>query len=185
MASPTAPLKPGRFILRTVPVLHSAARASGPSLNVYCAQKLAAVDPDIASDEDVTSLIGRARTVAGDALSAVVLHGSWVRGEATSASDVDALIVVDNRLALSRALYRAWDAQPITWGGWRVDQHFVHCPSEGKFSGLWAEVALDGIVLFEHDGKLSAHLSRIRREIATGRLVRRMVHGQPYWVEAA
>ncbi|MCY4188977.1 MAG: hypothetical protein OXD30_10890 [Bryobacterales bacterium] len=52
-------------------------------------------------------------------------------------------------------------------------------------SGLWAEVALDGIVLWDRDWKLSAQLARIRRRIAGGRLVRRVVHGQPYWTEAA
>ncbi len=181
--------KSGRFILRMPPVLHTAlhraARTSGLSLNAYCVRQLEAVDLGVASDEDVTSLVARARAVVGNTLSAVALHGSWVRGEATSASDVDALILVDSRMALSRALYRAWDAQPLTWRGRPVDPHFVHLASEGEVSGLWAEVAVDGLVVFERDWKLSAHLARIRRAIAAGRLVRRIVHGQPYWTEAA
>ena len=173
------------------PALHAVlqgaapARASGLSLNAYCVRQLAQAGLGVAGDEDATALLARARAVAGDALSAVVLHGSWVRGEATPASDVDALVVVESRLALSRALYRAWDAQPITWRGRRVDPHFVHPAPEGEVSGLWAELALDGIVLFERDWKLSAHLARIRRAIVAGRLVRRVVHGQPYWTEAA
>lgn len=181
--------KSGRFVLRMPPALHAAldgaARASGVSLNAYCVRQLAGAGLGATGDEDVASLLTRARAVAGDALSAVALHGSWVRGEATPASDVDALIVVDSRLALSRALYRAWDAQPTTWRGRRVDPHFVHPAGEGTFSGLWAELALDGIVLFERDWKLSAHLASIRRAIAAGRLVRRVVHGQPYWTETA
>lgn len=66
-----------------------------------------------------------------------------------------------------------------------VDAHFVHPPADDALSGLWAEAALDGVVLFERGGHLSAHLVRVRRAIAEGRLVRRVVHGQPYWTEAA
>ena len=172
------------------PALHAAldgaARASGLSLNAYCVRQLAVAGLGAPGDEDAGALVTRARAVAGDALSAVLLHGSWVRGEATPASDVDALIVVDFRLPLSRELYREWDARPITWRGRRLDPHFLHpATEEGQFSGLWAEVALDGIVLFERDWKVSAHLAKIRRAIAAGRLVRRVVHGQPYWTETA
>ena len=189
MTSDREPPKSGRFLLRMPAPLHSAldaaARAHGLSLNAYCVRQLAAAAPGAVGDEDVTALLARAHEVAGETLSAVVLHGSWARGDATPASDVDALIVVDPRLGLSRALYREWDAQPITWRGRRVDPHFVHPAEEGQFSGLWAEMALDGIVLFERDWKLSAHLARIRHAIAAGQLTRRVVHGQPYWAETA
>lgn len=189
MTSPGSQPKSGRFVLRMPPALHAtldgAARATGLSLNAYCVRQLALAASGAVGDEDVTALIARAREVTGDALSAVVLHGSWVRGDATPASDVDALIVVDPRLGLTRALYREWDAQPITWRGRRVDPHFVHPAAEGQFSSLWAEMALDGIVLFERDWELSVHLARVRRAIATRRLTRRVVHGQPYWTETA
>ena len=190
MTSTRAQPKSGRFVLRMPPSLHSAldgaARASGLSLNAYCVRQLAAAGLGAAGDEDASALVTRARTVAGDALSAVLLHGSWVRGEATLASDVDALIVVDSGLPLNRDLYRRWDTQPITWRGRRMDPHFVHPASEdGQVSGLWAEVALDGIVLYECDWKVSVHLAKIRRAIAAGQLVRRVVHGQPYWTETA
>ena len=131
------------------------------------------------------ALVSRAGAVAGDALAGVLLHGSWVRGDATTTSDVDAIVVVDPRVRLSRALYRAWDEQPVTWKGRPVDAHFVHPPGEDVASGLWAEAAIDGLVLFDRGGQLSAALARVRRAIADGRLVRRVVHGQPYWAEAS
>ena len=181
--------KSGRFVLRMPPSLHAAlhraAGANGLSLNAYCVRQLTMTGLGVVGDQDATSLVARASAVAGDALSAVVLHGSWVRGEATPASDVDALIVVDSRVALNRALYRAWDEEPITWRNRRVDPHFAHPASEGQFSGMWAELAIDGIVLFERDWKVSADLVRIRRAIAAGQLVRRVVHGQPYWKETS
>ena len=189
MISRSASSKSGRFLLRMPPALHAAlhdaARERGLSLNAFCVRQLAAFGVGVASSEEATALVSRAREVAGDALSAVVLHGSWVRGEATESSDVDAVVVVESRLALSRELYRTWDAQPITWRSRRVDPHFVHLSPDGRFSGLWAELAIDGIVLFENDWKVSAHLARIRRAIAAGRLVRRFSHGQPYWMENA
>jgi hypothetical protein len=46
-------------------------------------------------------------------------------------------------------------------------------------------VAVDGIVLFDRGFTLSRRLSSLRRDIVAGRIVRREVHGQPYWVEAA
>lgn len=164
--------------------LHGAACASGLSLNAYCVRQLAAAGLRSTTDEDAISLVARAREVVGEALLSVLLYGSWVRGEATPASDVDALVVVDSSLELSRAMYRAWDARPITWRERRVDPHFTHFPIEAEFSGLWAELAVDGIVLCDRDWKLSAHLARVRRRIASGKLVRRVVHGQPYWAEA-
>lgn len=185
MASPVD--SSGRFVLRMPPALHAAlresARAAGLSLNAYCVGRLAAAGLGAAGDGDAAPLVGRARAVAGDALSAVVLHGSWARGEAAATSDVDALVVVESRLTLRRALYRAWDAEPVTWRGRRVDPHFAHPAADEAFSGLWVEAALDGIVLFERDWKTSAYLARVRRAIAAGRIVRRVAHGQPYWTD--
>ena len=180
------PSKSGRFLLRMPPSLHaaldSAARAAGLSLNEYCVRRLASAGP---CHDDAAALLSRASTVVGAGLRAIVLHGSWVRGDATAASDVDVLLVVDRSVQLDRALYRTWDAEPVTWGGRPVDPHFVHPVQERTFSGLWAEVAIDGQVLFDRDGWVSAHLVRVRRAIADGRLVRRFAHGQPYWAEAA
>ena len=138
-----------------------------------------------AGDGDAVALVSRAAAVAGDALTGVLLHGSRVRGDDTPTSDIDALVVVETRIQLSRTLYREWDEQPVTWNGRPVNAHFVHPAAADAFSGLWAEAAIDGLVLFDRDGELSASLARVRRAIADGRLVRRVVHGQPYWTEAA
>ena len=183
-STPTA-TKSGRFLLRMPRSLHTtldgAARAAGLSLNEYCVRRLASAGT---ADGDAATLLARASSVAGDSLKAALLHGSWARGEATVTSDVDALIVVDRTLQLDRALYRLWDAEPIAWKGRPVDAHFVHLPEEEVFSGLWAEAAIDGRVLFDRDGSVSEHLHRVRRAIAEGRLLRRVAHGQPYWTQA-
>ena len=126
----------------------------------------------------------RPGAIAGDALVAVILHGSWARGDATPRSAVDLLFVVDPRVVPNRQWYREWDARPVTWQGRVVNPRFVHPPSEGILSGLWAETAIDGIVFLDRDRRISATLAGIRRAIANGRFVRRVVHGQPYWAEA-
>ena len=188
MTSHDTAAKSGRFLLRMPPPLHAAldgaARTAGLSLNEYCIRQLATAGRG-AADRDAVALVSRASEVAGDVLQGVLLHGSWVRGDATPTSDVGAFVVVDPRVRLSRTLYRTWDEQPVTWQGRRVDPHFVHPAAADAFSGLWAEAAIDGLVLFDRDGRLSASLARVCRAIAEGRFIRRVAHGQPYWVEAS
>jgi predicted nucleotidyltransferase len=179
----------GRFVLRLPPALHSAlqaaARAGGLSLNEYCVRRLAAGATGLATDPGAATLVAHASAIAADALVGVVLHGSWTRGEATAASDVDVLIVVDARISLGRALYHAWDEQPAAWQDRPVDASFAHLPHEPVTGGLWPEIAVNGLVLFERNWEISAQLVRIRQAIADGRLVRRVAHGQPYWTTMA
>lgn len=183
-------LPSGRFVLRIDPGLHAALREAaaeaGISLNEYCSRKLAAPVGDLAAFQGAWETVGRAAGLFADALVGVAVFGSWARGEESSGSDVDALVVVEARVEIARGLYRRWDEAPVSWDGHEVEPHFVHLPGpEDEATGLWAEVALDGLVLFERDLRLSAHLARVRRDIADGRVVRRTVHGQPYWVRAA
>jgi len=180
----------GRFVLRIDPGLHAALReaaaAAGMSLNAYCATRLAMPLGDPAIYREGAAVVRRAATLLGARMVAVAVFGSWARGEAAARSDVDVLVVIDKATALNRALYRRWDADPACWGRRPVEPHFVHLPpADERVSGLWAEVAVDGIVLFDRDLRLSKHLIAIRRAVAAGRLVRRLVHGQAYWTEAA
>jgi len=178
----------GRFLLRIDPGLHAAlraaAQAAGLSLNDYCARKLAAPGGDPAGP--ATAVVARAAAIHGAALIGVVAYGSWARGEATPDSDVDALIVLASDATLQRRLYLAWDEAPLAWAGLRVEPHVVRLPDlDEPPSGLWAEVALDGIVLHDPGLTVSRHLARVRRRIAGGELARRDAHGQPYWVGRA
>ncbi|MFW6199572.1 MAG: hypothetical protein ACOC8K_03275, partial [Gemmatimonadota bacterium] len=98
----------------------------------------------------------------------------------------DFLVVVDEGVPLRRELYRQWDDAPLLWDSHRVEPHFVHLPSRGdELSGLWAEAAVDGVVLFDPGLDVSRRLVEIRQEIAAGRIVREECHGHPYWVRAA
>lgn len=157
----------------------------GLSLNEYCARMLAT--PGSRVGGPAADAIERAAAVASDALVGVVAFGSWSRDEAGTGSDVDLLVVVEREEATIRSLYRRWDAEPpLRWDSRRVEPHFVYLlEADERVSGMWAEIAIDGIVLFEQGLRISRRLVELRREIAAGRFVRRRAHGQPYWVEAA
>jgi hypothetical protein len=122
----------------------------------------------------------------GHALVGVVAFGSWARGRATTASDIDLLVVAERDFALTRSVYGALDDPPLTVAGRAVELHVVRLPDrDGRITGVWAEVAIDGIVLFERGMLVSTYLAEVRRGIVGGRLARRTVHGQPYWHEVA
>ncbi|MGE4162789.1 MAG: toxin-antitoxin system HicB family antitoxin [Vicinamibacterales bacterium] len=178
-----------RFLLRLPTALHEglAARAAslGLSLNEYCVRRLGAPEPP-ASVLDSAGLFRRAEAVAGSRLAGLLVHGSVVRGEARTSSDLDVLIVVDTALPLTRSLYRAWDEGNLAVEGTAIDAHFVHLPSEPERAGsVWCEAAVEGLLLWDRDGRVQQTLVTIRRAIAGGRLVRRQLHGQPYWTVAA
>lgn len=181
-------LPSGRFVLRIAPGLHAALReaaeASDLSLNEFCSRKLAT--PGAAVGGPATEAVERAAALADGALVGVIAFGSWARDELTARSDVDLLVILDQDRPLERELYWRWDASPLRWEGHRVEPHFVHLPAPGaRISGLWAEAATDGLVIFEREFVVSRRLSEIRRRIVAGELIRRLIDGQPYWVEAA
>jgi predicted nucleotidyltransferase len=131
-------------------------------------------------------VVGRAVSQFGDDLAGAIGFGSWARDTLTESSDVDVLIVVDAGVAITRALYDVWDAEPLRWDSRAVEPHIVRIPDPGaRVSGLWAEAAIDGVVLFDRNMALSRRLVEIRHRILAGEIVRRRVHGQPYWVGAA
>ena len=178
----------GRFVLRIPPGLHEALRKAaetlGLSLNDYCARALAAPNGSLASLPGASESIQRAAELFGADLIGVAVFGSWVRGELTERSDIDILVVLEKRVELTRALYRTWDQAPVRWQNRTVEPNFVHLPAlEERAGGLWAEIALDGIVLFDMGLRISTRLAQVRHDIVCGRIVRRHVHGQPYWTE--
>jgi hypothetical protein len=179
-----------RFLLRLPPGLQAAltqvASSAGLSLNQWCVQRLSAPGASAAGESGGAAAVARAAELVGGHLIGAVVYGSWVRGQASPQSDVDVLVIVDHRVRLSRDLYRRWDAAPVGWGDRRVDPHFAHLPqAPAGVGGAWAEAALDGVVMLERRGLVSQHLAAVRHEIAAGRLVRKIVHGQPYWTAAA
>jgi hypothetical protein len=178
----------GRFVLRLEPEVHAALQAAAKlarlSLNEYCARKLSAPLGAVQLGP-AALLVQRAAEIHGADLVGVLAFGSWARGEAGPQSDVDVLVVLDAQRPLTRALYQAWDEEALAWHTHAVQTHLVHLPEAGAAGTVWAEAAIDGIVLFERDLSISRRLALVRRDIAEGRLVRRTLHGQPYWSKVA
>jgi hypothetical protein len=177
----------GRFVLRIDPGVHAAlreaARTSGLSLNDYCSRKLTAPANEVVGP--AAEVVRRSASLFGDALVGVVAFGSWARDQQREGSDVDVLVVVEAGVPITRDLYRHWDAEPLVWDSRAVEPHFARLPEPGaRPSGLWAEAALEGVVLFDRGFALSKHLVQIRRQIVSGTVTRREAHGQPYWVGA-
>jgi hypothetical protein len=190
MARRRAPRLSGRFLLRIEPALHALLKFDagelGLSLNDFCARKLALPADPSALLGDGPAVVRRAIALYGPRLVGVVVFGSWAREQAADGSDVDVLVGLDRDVPLTRTLYAAWDEAPLRWDGRPVEVHLAHVPADDEAaSAVWAEVALDGLVVFERDRRLSARLGLVRREIAAGRFVRRVAQGQPYWTRVA
>ena len=122
----------------------------------------------------------------GASLVGVVFFGSAARKEDWELSDVDLLLVFEPGIRLGPMLYREWDSEivpSLSGGVTDVSPQFVALPDDVDRAGsLWYEMSLDGVVLWERDGRVSGLLGRLRRVMADGRAQRRVSHGQPYWV---
>ncbi|MEX2536296.1 MAG: toxin-antitoxin system HicB family antitoxin [Trueperaceae bacterium] len=180
------PTASGRFLLRLDPALHAqlreAAQRSGLSLNDLCIRRLSAPATDVGGPG--SAIVTHAAHLFGDALKGVVAFGSWARDELASDSDVDVLVIVAKQVAITRDLYRRWDHEPMSWRSRDVDVHFAHQPTSGAHAGgMWIDIAIDGVVLYDRDLELSRTLADIRSRVASGELSRHYAHGQAYWVE--
>jgi len=88
---------------------------------------------------------------------------------------------------LRRRLYEAWDALLAERALEReINAHFVHLPRAAETaSSLWLEVAVEGRIVRDRTGKIERFLVDVRRAIASGRFIRGVSHGQPYWKRSA
>jgi hypothetical protein len=123
-----------------------------------------------------------------DVLVGLILFGSAARGDATEDSDIDLLLVMKPEVNIARGLYRLWDFfcnEPIASRDYpRISPHFVHLPGSVRDAGgLWYEIAIDGIVLWESDPGVSRFLRSVREAMGQGKIRRRTVHGSPYWIK--
>jgi hypothetical protein len=176
--------------------LRQEAASTGLSLNQVCIARLQASQSlltdlgtktaavDLIFPEFLSAIVRR----WPDELVGLILFGSAARGDATEDSDVDLLLVMKPEVKIARDLYRLWDGFCDGHFGTRdygrISPHFVNLPgSVQEAGGLWYEVAIDGIVLWESDRKVSRFLSSVRAAMGHGKIRRRMAHGSPYWIK--
>lgn len=178
----------GRFVLRLPPSLHETLRAAagqaGLSLNEYCVRTLSTPGPDPTGPG--AAVVVRALEMFGPQLVGVIVYGSWARGEATAASDIDLLVVLETSARITRMLYRDWDRVPLRHDGRAVEVHFVGLPTPADEPGaVFLEAAMDGLVVYDSGQRVARYLARLRRVVASGDVARRRAHGQPYWTTAS
>jgi predicted nucleotidyltransferase len=180
----------GKFVLRLDSDLHGRlyreAQATGLSLNQYCVRKLRG---GLSSDryaqlgmdrEFLNSVVGAlpARPLA------LILFGSFARGNYTASSDIDLLIVFDGDVRPTRSLYRDLESRlDLTRLSHPFSPHLVSLPERADDCGsLWFEVALEGVVLWEEGSRVSAFLREVRGAVSSGEIRRKTVYGHPYWL---
>ena len=183
----------GKFVLRIDPKLHVFlqhwANQQELSLNQYCTERLLG-GVGRGHPQFQSALLGAlydAIRIHGKDLEGVLLFGSWARGEQREGSDIELLIVLREGVAIKRELYRKWEKTETQLASETsqclVEPSIVTLPSLNSLpSSLWAEVSIDGILLFEQTQKIREYLFKVRQAIANGALRRERTHGQNYWV---
>lgn len=176
----------GKFVLRIPEELHrlltKEARLKNISLNSIC-EDLIQKGLSVSSPEE-QEILRHAQQVAGiENLLGVVIYGSWARKDVRDSSDFDVLIVVRNEKKINRRLYQDWDLLNLKMDNKDVEANFVYLPSlEKSPAGIWAEIAIDGIVIYEKEFAVSRYLSFVRQNIADHKIQRFFSHGQPFWI---
>lgn len=168
------------------------AQKQGLSLNQLCIRLLSQTGSATQDSVLIESgsavldqLLGYIETVLkplfAEQLVGVVMYGSVARGEARADSDIDILVVLKPEYPLDRDSYTGLSQFQVM--GHEVSPLLVQLPGRADhIRGVWLEVAVDGLVLYDPKLQLTQLFSRIRGEIASGRLQRRFTHGVPYWI---
>ena len=187
----------GKFVLRLDPKLHvslrTASKKLGLSLNGFCERQLKLALGLAQHSEQATQFgipFGKLQSALQDAgldVRGCIVFGSMARGEALPSSDIDLLFVLPPGTSPEREHYRRWDrnvASLLKETTFReVSPQFVEMTSSvQEAGGLWYQIALEGIILWDDDRAISRTLLRIRESIARGELIRYISHGHPYWI---
>lgn len=181
----------GKFVIRIGASFHqrlsSEARRRSCSLNQVCIDLLEkGLERQAKEGENfpfLDSTIKKLRGQFGDALEGVVIFGSRVTGRAMNTSDLDLLVVLSSKIALTRSLYRWWDETISIPVSITVNPHFVHLPvSVEEAGGLWLEMAVGHRVIWEKKRVLSQVLAALKDRISRDDVRRYWSHGLPYWI---
>lgn len=167
----------GRFVLRTSKELHEnlarEAKRRGVSLNSLVVSKLSESE----TQREYAFLDGLKFVPDG-----LLRYGSTVRGEQTSASDIDWLLIVPPQIEINRALYTKVDE--VNLPDPKISLHLAHLPADlDDLSNFWLELALEAEILLDPSKQVRCVLMDIRKAIASGAYRRHLTHGQPYWAK--
>ncbi len=191
----------GKFVLRIPNELHSVlykrSQELGVSLNSLCCKILssstsfstAPIDSISHSSLISSSFLQSIIEFWREKLCAILLFGSVAKAAHTPSSDVDLLLVLKNHVEPTRELYREWDvfyekSRKEFSHTQEISPQFVQCPHNVfDAGGLWYEVAIQGVLLWQSDESVFHFLQNVREIIACGKIIRHFSHGHPYWVK--
>ena len=176
-------VKESRILLRLTKPLHEAVKAraaqEGLSINSLLESLISQGLSNPLANNITESIIQRAGREYEKQFIGLLLFGSQARGDQHDTSDTDLLLVVSDNLRIERSLYRDWD-HVLPEG---ISLHIGHLPKSPADAGsLWLECALDARILFDPTGAIKNTISVVRDFITSGAMVRRVTHGQGYWV---
>lgn len=133
---------------------------------------------------EVKNLVERLQRSIGKQLEAVILFGSRARGEASDESDWDILVVVHN-LPKSPIARQKWFIKLFgSYLSFPFEFHLL-TPDEwyNRISSLTLEIALDGKILYDVEGKTCKFLNKLRERLEKLGLVRKKESDKEYiWV---
>jgi hypothetical protein len=91
------------------------------------------------------------------------------------------LVVLNNQKKITRADYNL--CPDLEASNPRIEPHLVILPeTQAPVTGLWAEIAMSGLILLDPSLEIQRYLSKVRNLIAEGKLLRKRAHGHDYWV---
>lgn len=177
----------GKFLVRLDPALHKQlsheAEDCHVSLNEICIRKLAAPVFISTFASPFASAILLARKIFGKALIGIVIFGSYARGQTRESSDIDLMIILQPGFKYSRDHLRQWDDEGLVVASHTVSAAIVYlCKNEIPQNVLWLESAIEGIILLDTDQIVQRRLFHLRELIASGLVIKKISHGQSYWI---
>jgi len=137
----------------------------------------------ILPDQFLNDVVGVFRDHLGPDLIAIVLYGSWARGEPRPGSDVD-LLVIARHLPRDRFERVTYVHQLVVGRFRRRISVLAKEPAEfaGYFPSLYLDIGLDGIILYDPEGYMAGKLARIREIIEEAGLYRLHRDGELMWL---
>lgn len=175
----------GKFVLRIDPNLHEFFKKEAQKHQVSLNQLLVNKLTSTSNETNEKKIIKDITSLWNSELIGIVLFGSTVRGEQKASSDIDLLIVLEDTTKILRPLYKKWDQSFSSPEYNAYSPQFVHLPKKiTSPSSIWLEVALEGEILYDTNDRIRQSIYRIKSKIASGKFIRKLSHGHPYWVKA-
>lgn len=188
----------GKFVVRLPLELHrklvSEAQKRRQSLNNICVEFLSEGFKKGGQSEKIQhkyqNIISMVKNRFGQNLIGILIFGSQISGEATHSSDIDFLIVLSDKISLTRSLYHWWDETTPSESDTlpasdheTINPQFVHIPSYPHESGgLWFEVAMSHNMLWEKGKRVTKFLDALKEMIDKDQIRRYWSNGHPFWV---